>query len=149
MFCSVCGSQSAPGLKFCKACGARMADDKNEVRNSVAKTFATATVLTGAFGIIGFMIMIKSFLENGGFNSSFILLMSVVYLGSLGFLNWFLVRQVLKLTGIKADERETRMDEMRQFIPPEKARLEEYREPASSVVDNTTRDLNKIAVERD
>lgn len=126
-----------------------MADDKNEVRNSVAKTFATATVLTGAFGIIGFMIMIKSFLENGGFNSSFILLMSVVYLGSLGFLNWFLVRQVLKLTGIKADERETRMDEMRQFIPPEKARLEEYREPASSVVDNTTRDLNKIAVERD
>jgi uncharacterized membrane protein YvbJ len=152
MYCSVCGSQSAPGLKFCNSCGARMIDDSSDVRNSVAKTFALASILTGVFGIIGFAVMIKALLDHGGFKDSFVLLMSLVYLGGLALIIVFLVKQVLKMIGLPEAERE-REEEAGPGVPLFKAaetgKLNEYHEPASSVVENTTRDLSKIASERD
>jgi hypothetical protein len=156
MYCSVCGSQSSPELKFCKSCGARMSDDTSEVRNSVAKIFALASVFTGVFGIIGFVLMIKALLDHGGFDDSFVLLMALLYLGGLAAIVIFLVKQVLKMIGIPEAERKRKREAKSEsgpdvplFKPAETGRLAEYREPASSVVENTTRDLSKVPAELD
>jgi hypothetical protein len=129
-----------------------MIDDTSDVRNSVAKIFALASILTGVFGITGFVVMIKALLDHGGFGDSFVLLMALVYLGSLALIIVFLVKQVLKMIGLPDVEREREKEAgpgVPLFKPAETAKLNEYHEPASSIVENTTRDLTKIAEERD
>lgn len=147
MYCSVCGTQSAQGLKFCKSCGARMAGDNSDVRNSVAKTFSLSAVFLAAFGMIAFAVIVKELLASGA-QSSFILLISTLYLGSLGAIIYMIVRQVFKLIGVATDERPVDDNSVPVFRPAEAARLVEHREPAS-VVENTTRDLSGVRVERE
>lgn len=146
MYCSVCGTRSAKGLKYCNSCGARIGNENSEIRNQVAKTFSLASILIGVFGIIGFGIVIKSMLENG-VETSLIFVMSVLYLAAVGGIIFFLVRQVLKLIGIE-EQGGPAMEEPPVFKPAVTARLEEHREPAS-VVDDTTRNLSEVPIERD
>ena len=150
MFCSVCGTESGKGLKYCKSCGARMAGDVSDVRASVAKTFSLAAVFTGAFGLIAFAIIIKELLASGA-KDSFVLLIASLYLGSLLGIIYMIVRQVFKLIGFAPDQRDAGgADEqpVPLFKPAETARLEPHREPAS-VVETTTRNLAEVPVERD
>lgn len=150
MFCSVCGSESAKGLKYCKSCGARMGGDVSDVRASVAKTFSLAAVFTGAFGLIAFAIIIKELLAFGS-QPSFVLLIATLYLGSLLGIIYMIVRQVFKLIGFAPDQHDvSAADEQRVplFKPADTARLEPHREPAS-VVETTTRNLSEVPVERD
>lgn len=145
MFCSECGARVSEGLKFCSVCGTRAGKDNSEIRNQVAKTFSLATIFVGIFGIIGFGIVIKSLLENG-VETSFILLMSVVYLGAIAGIVLLLVKQVMKLIGENvAPERNEA--ETPVFKPAITARLEEHKEPAS-VVEDTTKNLQEVPLER-
>lgn len=152
MFCSECGAESAKGLKYCKSCGARIAGGDQDVRNSVAKTFATAAVLTGAFGLIGFAIIIKELLASGQ-GSSFILLISTLYIGGLLAVVYTIIRQVLKLIGIRDEGRVSRgdvhstNDAAPEFAPAVTRQLDEHREPAS-VIEETTRNLEKVPADR-
>ncbi|MCO6509971.1 MAG: zinc ribbon domain-containing protein [Aridibacter famidurans] len=145
MFCSGCGTRVTEGLKFCSVCGTRAGKDNSEIRNQVAKTFSLATIFVGIFGIIGFGIVIKSLLENG-VETSFILLMSVVYLGAIVGIVLLLVKQVMKLIG-ESEAPERKQEETPMFKPAITARLEEHREPAS-VVEDTTRNLVEVPSER-
>lgn len=152
MYCSECGAESAKGLKFCKSCGARIAGGDQDVRNSVAKTFATAAVLTGAFGLIGFAVIIKELLASGA-KDSFILLIAALYIGGLLAVVYTIIRQVLKLIGFRDDDRKSKSDihstndTAPVLSPPVTRQLNEHREPAS-VVEETTRNLEKVPAEK-
>jgi hypothetical protein len=150
MYCSVCGSESSPGLKYCKSCGARIVKDNSEVRNSIAKTFAMASMLTGVFGMITIAIIVKELIGHG-FDLGPIFAMTALLLASLIALEFFIIRQILKLTGI-SDERRTEKEESaftpRFQKPAVTAQLEEHREPAS-VVEDTTRNLTGVTANRD
>ena len=152
MYCSACGAESAKGLKYCKSCGARIMTDNLDVQSSVAKTFAYAAVFTGAFGLIAFAVILKELLASGA-KDSFILLIAGLYLGSLFAIIYTITRQVLKLIGyrpVKAAEDEIHRtsddDAVPAFKPAVTARLEEHKEPAS-VIENTTRNLEKVPVD--
>lgn len=146
MFCSGCGARVTEGLKFCSVCGTRAGKDNSEIKNQVAKTFSLATIFVGIFGVIGFGIVIKSLLESG-VNSSFILLMSTLYLGAMVAIVILLVRQVMKLIGESEDPVQKTEEEPPAFKPAITARLEEHREPAS-VVEDTTKNLQEVPLER-
>ena len=150
MYCSVCGSESSSGLKYCKSCGARVANDNNEVRNSIAKTFAMASILTGVFGMITIAVIIKELISRG-IEMGSIFAMTALLLASLITLVYLIIRQVIKLTGID-DERRLEKEETNftpQFRKPAiTAQLEEHREPAS-VVEDTTRNLTGVPADRD
>lgn len=146
MFCSACGARISEGLKYCSVCGTRAGNDNSEIRNQVAKTFSLATIFVGIFGIIGFGIVIKSLLESG-VNTSFVLLVSALYLGAIVSLAFVLVRQVMKLIG-ESDASGRKKEEPPAFKPAITARLDEHREPAS-VVEDTTRNLVGVPAKED
>ncbi len=142
MYCSACGTKSGAGQRYCKSCGARMPDDNPDIKGQVAKIFSLAAVLIGTFGIIGFAVMIKAVLEHGSVDPKYVLAISAVYFGGLFAIEFLLVRHVLKMIGYA--KRETPVGaEPPLFKPAVTAQLEEFREPAS-VVEETTRDLDKV-----
>lgn len=148
MYCSVCGSESSPGLKYCKACGARMVNDNSEVRNSIAKNFSLATILTGVFGMITIAVILKELIARNT-KIGDILLVATLLLGGLILLVSIIIRYVLKLTGT-ADDYRPAPEEAKpaEFKPAITAQLEEHREPAS-VVEDTTRNLSGVPADRD
>jgi len=151
MFCSVCGSESSPGLKYCKSCGARIANENSDVRNSIAKTFATASILIGVFGMITIAIIAKELIERGT-DVGDILKMVLLLILCLIALVYLIIRQVIKLTETDDEHRPKKKEELKSIPQFQKAaitaQLEEHREPAS-VVEDTTRNLTGVPVDRD
>ncbi|REJ75248.1 MAG: hypothetical protein DWQ47_07105 [Acidobacteria bacterium] len=145
MYCSECGTQSASGLKYCKSCGARISRGSSDIRESVAKTFSMAAIFVGVFGLIGFAIIVKELIESGA-NFGFVLALALIYLSALVAMTYILVNKVLGLIGI--EEAPKVHDKAPPVLSPKiTSQLEEHREPAS-VVEETTRDLGKVPIER-
>ena len=139
MYCSRCGKQIDDSLKFCNGCGARI---KNE-DDSPLTSLITALIIIGTAGL-GILVGLSAVLLDKIPNFGPVLIFGVVYLGVLFGICFMLMRQITKL--IDADLGRRGLPEAKQFseLPPRSTnQLEEFREPAS-VIDQTTRTLDKI-----
>ena len=151
MYCSRCGGLIGEELNFCSRCGERA--NRNELvetsknQNNVLDTLAITSIAIGAGGMLFFVGLIAILLDKN-VGSQVLVTISIIYLAA-----WFgicakLVGQISKVVDANLAERKSEKSRQQtqpvQISAPNTAQLEEYREPAMSVTENTTRTLDKI-----
>ena len=145
MYCSTCGSQISDKLNYCKNCGAKIAKDgEDETPKSMMSNLLTALTLVvlGGFGILVGLVAV---LLQNGFEQKGIAIIAVFYLAALTGICFMLLGQLPKLVDAKL---KLKQDAPESYQPPQifaqnVAQLEQYREPAVSITEHTTRNFEK------
>jgi len=145
MYCAACGSEINDKLNYCKNCGAKIAKEEEETPRSMMDNLLTTLgfVSLGGFGIL---IGLTVVLLNNGFNQAGVMVIAGIYLVVLFGICYMLLRHLPKLIDAKLHQKqETRESyEPPQLFAKTTTQLEEHREPAVSITENTTRNFEKV-----
>jgi hypothetical protein len=141
MYCPKCGNSVNGGLKYCNTCGERLSveeEDKNGTPGKMLDNVLTTLFLIVMFGM-GTLVGLVAVLLGNDVPTEFVGLLSIVYLATIFGICFSLVRQVPKLIDAK-------LNLLKPTLPAAEARpqLDQYREPAMSVTEHTTRTLDKV-----
>ena len=146
MYCSTCGSLMTAELNYCKNCGSKLVTAKdNDSSKSMLDNVLTTLFLVVMFGL-GILVGLVAVLLGNGVNHETVTIIVVFYLVAVFSICYMLLSQVPKLIDAKLKpQRET----PESYQPPQLAakrttQLEEHREPVGSVIENTTRTLDKV-----
>lgn len=147
MYCSNCGTQTKQELNYCNSCGMRLTENKDS-ENSIAKSLSSALGYVGVFGLVGFIFLILILLEQR-VEDGLVGVIAVFYLATVFGISAMILKQISNTKSTEAKPNNTP-----DFVPPQQIKsvntnqLEEPKQAAASVVDATTRTLNKVPVER-
>ena len=151
MYCSNCGSQVKPGLKYCKHCGAEVSG-KDAGAGTVSPTLHESIIwsivsisLGGLALLIGLMAVMKNVLNFGNeLIITFTALSFLLLLVAICVIIWMAART---RGGSKLVEEkiEAKLDTAKDL---EAARARVLPEPAYSVTEHTTRGLEPAGSER-
>lgn len=151
MYCSSCGTETTPGLKYCKRCGASLNTNTDA---PAQKKFPL--VLTIAFlAVIGFVLSLGAIVpfaaisETAGRGISLDSLMPLLILipcfafGVIGLLVWLLLRliKIYQQSGATAQPNEVRQPSVRDYTP---AQIAPPPEVVGSVTEHTTRNFESV-----
>lgn len=148
MFCPNCGKDVNKKLKYCSGCGERLSKideiDKDGTPGKMLDNVLTTIFLIVMFGL-GILVGLVAVLMNSGVEPKFVLFISIAYLAAIFGICYQLLSQVPKLIDARLRQGEAVETVLTavQLPPRTTHQLEEFREPAS-VVENTTRTLDKI-----
>lgn len=148
MYCPACGNSVKKGLKFCNSCGVRLAsvdDDKDGTPAKMLDNILTTLFLVVMFGL-GILVGLVAVLLGNGVPNEAVTIVVIAYLAAVFGVCFMLLRQVPTLIDAKLGKRNSDHDvsQVGQLRPITTAQLEEYREPAMSVTDHTTRALDNL-----
>lgn len=145
MYCANCGVQIKQELNYCNHCGARVSKVELETQKTVAENLSSSLGYIGGFGLFGF-IFVALILVKNGVHPTALTFISLFYLASLFGICFLILRQTANLSKkvLPKSEDYQPVFQTVQLNSPNKAQLEEYREPILSVTENTTRTLDKI-----
>ena len=153
MYCSNCGNAVNDKLKYCNSCGERLSKDAEDGLSSPGKMLdgLLDTIFWTAAGGLAILIGLVAVLLRGDVHPQFIVLIAVAYLATVFGICFMLLRQLPKLIDarLKSKGEASEVASPVQLKAPNTAQLEEYREPAISVTEHTTRTLDEIAVKRE
>lgn len=151
IFCPKCGNAVQDGLKFCNSCGQRLRrersrDGGNNAPLLIVLGAATVIAVFGFGGLIGFVALL---LKNAA-KEELVGMAIAMWLFVVVLLDVMLIRKASKLidNNIANNADEIEMPSAEKTSAPllkrrSTAQLEEHREPASSVIEHTTRMLDK------
>jgi hypothetical protein len=149
MFCKHCGNKVSEKLKFCNGCGERLFEetDVDGMPGKMLDNILTALFLIVMFGL-GILVGLVAVLLGSDVKPEVVTIISIVYLAAIFGICFSLARQVPKLIDAKLRTTSSSFDFMAnpQLERRTTAQLDEYREPAMSVTDHTTRTLDKAPV---
>ena len=150
MYCPTCGNSVADGLKYCNSCGVRLTreiEDKDGTPGKMLDNILTALFLIVMFAL-GILVGLVAVLLSNNVKPDAVMLIAVVYLIAVFGICFSLVRQATKLIDyrLKGWNRGEPVSTAPQISTPNNPKLDEYREPAMSVTDHTTRTLDKVPV---
>lgn len=146
MYCSSCGKSISGNLNYCNSCGARNEKSPLVVTNSSSKIMGFTAPVVGLVGLLGFVEILKTLL-NSRLESPAIIIILVAYLATVFLMFAVLLGHVWKRSGdirIRSNDREDEYRTPDGFRGVNTAQLEEPRQPAMSVTENTTRTLDKV-----
>ena len=152
MYCPNCGKIANQKLKYCSGCGERLSKpsemDKDGTPGKMLDNILTTLFLVVMFGL-GILVGLVAVLLGNNVEPRFVVFIAIAYLAAVFGICYTLLSQVPKLIDAKLKVRERSYEyvEPPQLEPLTTAQLEEYREPVS-VIENTTRTLDKVSVER-
>lgn len=145
MFCSKCGNQLSAELNYCNKCGTAINKIDSETRSSASGNFSEALGYIGGFGFIGFIFLVL-ILVKSQVPEKTLTLISLFYLAALFGVCYLIIQQGKSPIGKSEPEK----SEPQNFVPlvelPAKDtnQLNEYREPAITVTEETTRNFDKV-----
>lgn len=150
MFCPSCGKGVNANLQYCSGCGERPFKaaeiDKDGTPGKMLDNVLTTIFLVVMFGL-GILVGLVAVLLGSDVRIEPVVVITIAYLAAIFGICYTLLKQVPKLIDAKLRPRErieTVMPDL-QLPPRTTNQLEEFREPAS-VIENTTRTLDKIPV---
>lgn len=149
MYCEHCGSHVDKQLKYCKNCGAKLmreVDDKDGTPGKMLDNVLTTLFLIVMFGL-GILVGLVAVLLGNNVQPQLVVMITIAYLLSVFGICYILLKQVPKLIDAKLNRNSPAPEyvEPAQLNRAATAQLEEFRPPAS-VVENTTRALDKVPV---
>lgn len=149
MFCAGCGSEIQSALNYCSRCGRRVADDREALTNATSNPLTIAGG-TAAVGMFAFVILMRILVRDGVTGSDLVGIAAFYFTALFGICALVLRYGRIFREDIKSlSKGESRRDE-RAYLPPvTTAQLPESMTAPASVTDQTTRTLDKVAVERD
>ena len=145
MFCSKCGNELNAGLNYCNRCGTAINKTGSETRAASSGKILESLPYIGVFGFVGFIFMVALLLKNQA-PEKILILLSFFYLGTL-FGIFFLILQFVKNSSVNPVPEKS---DAQDFVPlvelPAKNtnQLNEYRQPAITVTEETTRNFDKV-----
>ena len=152
MYCPSCGATVNDKLTYCNSCGERLKnedDDKDGSPGKMLENVVTALCVSVVFGF-GILVGLVAVLLSNAVPPSLVATIAVVYLAAIFGICFTLVRQIQKLIDAKlrflGDNKFNQ--QIARLSPMTTGSLEEFREPAMSVTDHTTKTLDKIPVAR-
>lgn len=149
MHCPNCGDAVNKKLRFCKSCGERLSKadeiDKDGTPGKMLDNILTTIFLVVMFGL-GILVGLVAVLLGNNLNPTFVTMIAIAYLAAVFGICFMLLRQVPKLVDarLKVNNLEEDFRERVRLAPPSVARLDEYREPAMSITDRTTKTLDRV-----
>lgn len=148
MFCSNCGKSVDKKLKYCNACGERLGRENDENANSPARMLDDIldTLFWTAVLTLGILIGLVAVLLANNVKSEIFATIVFVYLATVFGICFMLARQIPKLIDARLKAFGNESGTLPNSLHPASttAQLNEYREPAMSVTDHTTRTLEKV-----
>lgn len=148
MYCPSCAHPVKDGLKYCNSCGARIAavekdDSPAKMLDDVLETLFWTTAVS-----LGILVGLVAVMLGNHVNADIVGIVAVFYLATVGMITFMLARQVPKLIDARLRSVQPSADnvEHAQLRSPTTAQIEDFREPAMSVTDHTTKTLDKMPV---
>lgn len=144
MYCSTCGTLVDSQLSFCQRCGARIV--KAGAMQSPTN-LKDLTIVTGVVGIggLGITLGLIAVLLNYNVVPQVIVILALAFLCAVFGITFWMTQQTSRIFNASQTTPEN-SPEPAQINPPNAAQLAERREPAASVIENTTRTLDKTKV---
>lgn len=147
MYCAICGSETNPKLNFCSKCGERIERSGNTDSQHRSTAMAAAAIALGGL-FITLIILMK--LVGEGIEIGAVIAIAAMFLTSviaMFFIALKMMPGLFERPG-SAGVAESVYDPPKSLKTPNTARLESPTEQPASVIENTTRTLDKIPVER-
>jgi hypothetical protein len=153
MYCSTCGNQISDALKYCNNCGAKQKKGKEKdksVNAGMLDDILTTLFLVVMFGL-GILVGLVAVLLDKEIPRQLLAVITLGYLAAIFGICFMLMSQAKRLISASLEQKDGedqfRQEPMPLQMPPKRTnQLVEHFEPAVSVTENTTRDLD--AVER-
>ena len=149
MYCPTCGKAVNQNLKYCNSCGERLSKaaeiDRDGTPGKMLDNILTTLFLVVMFGL-GILVGLVAVLLGNSVKHDLIVMIVLVWLAAIFGICFTLARHATKLIDYRMrswDSDSARVDQY-QLPPMTTAQLEEYREPAMSVTDHTTKTLDKV-----
>jgi len=145
MYCAACGTEIKAELNYCSRCGARV--DKNAGENQ-SEALAYLSIATGFVGLggLGLTIGLIAILLNYSVVPQVIVILSLAFLLAVFGITSLMIQQISRMTESNSGEKTLEKAKPVQFGAVNTAQLEEYRQPAMSITETTTRTLDKELV---
>ncbi len=145
VYCSKCGNEVKAGLNFCNRCGGRISGESK----SDAERLTVAFAIIGASGF-GVLVGLVAILLGNGFPTDGVIMTVIVYLATLFGISFLTLRQISQLSHASKEKAQPYPEsyEAPQIGKANANQLEEPKQAPASVVEDTTRTLNKVPVER-
>ena len=153
MYCPNCGNSVNKKLKYCNNCGEQLVrdDDKDGTPGKMLDNVLTTLFLVVMFGM-GILVGLVAVLLTNNVPTQVVTVVVIAYLAAVFGISFSLLGHVRTLIHAKLEERRHQgysHDVPDLLTPKTTGQLDEYREPATSVTENTTRTLGRVPVERD
>jgi hypothetical protein len=145
MYCPNCATEVNPDIHYCNSCGFRIRIDGTGDAG-IATSLTRAVGWIGVIGLIAFVFIIKLLIENST-EPGAIVAISFMYLGAVFGICAYILSYIKSLHKTRLIERDTEKPgglELRTRITKQ---LEHARTPPASVVENTTRTLDKLPLD--
>jgi len=144
MYCSTCGTLINTELNYCNRCGARV-DKLATVENSSATGYLSMATGFVGLGGLGLTVGLIAMLLKNGVVIEAVVMLALAFLFAVFGMTFLMIRQISQMSNTSQPSRKN-VFENPQLNSPNTAQLEEPRQPARSVTENTTRTLEKELV---
>ena len=150
MYCSNCGNKVNEGLNYCNRCGGKVGGQGSEESESVARRLASSLGwigFGGFFMLVGLVALIlKERMPEGA-----VIAIIGMFLTTLFAICFVTLRQISKLSTGGSQPKRVNSDAstQKELDAGLRNQLEESKQPPASVVENTTRTLDKVPINRD
>jgi hypothetical protein len=139
MYCSTCGTLINIDLNYCNRCGARV-DKPATVENSSPTGYLSMAAGFVGLGGLGLTVGLIAMLLKNGVVIEAVVMLALAFLATIFGMTFLMIRQVSQMSNTSLPKKE-KVFETPQLNQPSTAQLEEPRQPARSVTENTTRTL--------
>ncbi len=147
MYCSSCGNEITKGLNYCNSCGVRVVDPEKAKSRSGLENISTAIGFIGLGGLIGFIFLVRILLERSVDKEPLVIIL-IAYLATIFGISYMLINLLSGISKESKRDVEFQADLPKSIRPIDTNQLEEPKQSPASVVENTTRTLNKVPIER-
>ena len=144
MYCSTCGSLINTELNYCNRCGARVDRLAAREKSPAAAYLSMATGFVGLGGL-GLTVGLIAILLKYGVVAEAVVMLALAFLLTVFGMTFMMLRQISQMSNAAPPTKEKAF-ETPQLNAPRTELLEEPRQPAQSVTENTTRTLEKELV---
>src|SRR5215216_3049936 len=127
MYCSTCGAETTPGLKYCKRCGVNLSSNADVIvqkKFPIAMTlaFLALMVIVLVIGLIAPFALVSESVPRGINIDSLmpiLVIIPCIAFGVIGLLVWLLLRliKIHQQSGISTQINEARRDSTRDYTP--------------------------------
>ncbi len=146
MYCINCGNKINPNLKYCNSCGGRIENSARENRGFRGEN-TKSIAFFGIAGIIGCFLLVKTLLDSV-IDPGAIVMIIFAYLATIFGISYLLIKHHSGNVGPPEPNREISSDIPRALKTAETNRLDAPVNAPASVVEDTTRTLDKVPADR-
>ena len=148
MYCSTCGTLINTELNYCNRCGARV--DKLAVSENKSEALEYLSMATGFVGLggLGLTVGLIAILLNKNVVIEAVVILAMLFLATVFGITFLMIRQLSRMTIPIGSEQISEKPNPVQLGATNTAQLEEYRQPAQSVTEQTTRTLEEVLLKR-